>query len=98
MNWPDYGQICGRSPSAARVAIRRKGPFRVMPFCYDEWSAGTCAVLGLQKILNVFSQYVSGFFEPAASHPPQFLPRYEGLLGQAGSDSKGPAPVIPDCR
>jgi hypothetical protein len=40
----------------------------------------------LAKILNVFREYASSFFEPAASHPPAApSPRYEGLLGQAPS-------------
>jgi hypothetical protein len=57
-----------------------------MPFCWTN-DLPASASFSACKILNVFSEYASGFFEPAASHPPATpSPRHEGLLGQAPSD------------
>jgi hypothetical protein len=54
-----------------------------MPFYGGKRSAGICVVLGPKKSSTYFSEYASGFFEPAASHlPAPPLPRNEGLLGQ----------------
>jgi len=50
-----------------------------MPFYCGERSADICIVLGPKKSSPYSSEYVSGFFQPAASHlPASPSPRHEG--------------------
>ena len=50
-----------------------------MPFYCGKRSAGICIVLGPKQSLPYYSEYATGFFEPAASHlSVSPLPRNEG--------------------
>jgi hypothetical protein len=54
-----------------------------MPFYCGKRAASICIVLGSKTSSTYFSEYASGFFEPAALHLPAApSPRNEGLLGQ----------------
>ena len=57
-----------------------------MSFYCGKRSVGIGGVLSLKKASTYFSEYASGFSEPALSHLPAApSPRNEGLLGQAST-------------